>query len=238
MLPTKKQAKLLAKIWRFTNQHQICPSFSEIKDMMDVTSFQSVVDMLSRLENDGWISRKVGKARSIFLTRKSEIYLASVGVCQMLNIDMEMDHYSFNKMLPRLFDSTRSDHNRAVANTSINYYLPDKQEKGPVPQQMSLFGIEDMTVKSTATTNSVANTSFNSAAISWFTSILDASSTTVVTQIIQFTGNFFQGSLVQFVLLKRLTNFNFSEIVLVVSLSLIIFPIFINLVKEKYVTSN
>ncbi len=238
MAPTKKQAKLLAKIWRFNNLHQICPSFSEIKDMMDVTSFQSVVDMLSRLENDEWISRKAGEARSIFLTRKSEIYLASVGVGQMLNINIELDHYSFNKVLPRLFDSTRSDHNRAVANTSINYHLPDKQEKISVPQQMSLFGIEDMTVKSTATINSVNCTSLNSAAISWFTRILDASSTTVVTQIKQFTGDFFQGSLVQFVLLKRFTNFSFSEIVLVVSLSLIIFPIFINLLKEKHVTSN
>jgi SOS-response transcriptional repressor LexA len=238
MLPTKKQAKLLANIWRFKNQHQVYPSFSEIKDMMGVTSFQSVVDMLSRLEDDGWISKKAGKARSVFLTRESESYLASVGVGQMLNIDIEMDHYSFNKVLPRFFDSTHSDHNRAVANTSINYHLPNKQKEDPVPQQMSLFGMENMTVKSTATTNSVANTSFNSAAISWFTNILDASSTTIVTQIKQFAGNFFQGSLVQFVLLKRLTNFSFSEIVLVVALSLIVFPIFINLVKEKYVISN
>jgi SOS-response transcriptional repressor LexA len=238
MFPTKKQAKLLANIWRFKNQHQIYPSFSEIKDMMGVTSFQSVVDMLSRLENDGWISKKAGKARSVFLTRESESYLGSVGVGQMLNIDIEMDHYSFNNVLPRFFDSTHFDHNRAVANTSISYHLPDEQKEDPVPQQMSLFGMEYMTVKSTATTNSVANKSFNSAAIGWFTNILEASSTTVVTQFKQFADNFFQGSLVQFVLLKRFTDFSFSETILIVTLSLIVFPIFISLVREKYVVSN
>lgn len=235
MKPTRKQAQLLANIWRFKTQNQISPSFSEVKDMMGVGSYQSVVDMLYRLELSGWIKKEVGKARSILLTDKAKDYLMTIGVGQVLNINLEVDGYSTSKIQERLFDSTQADHNRTVANTSISYRVPDKT---PVPQQLSLFDPESKITRSTSTTNPIDTPTFNTVTVQWLSSILDASSTAAVSQVKQFVGHFFQGSLIQFVLLKKLTSFSFSEIIIVVALSLIIFPFLINLIKDKYVISN
>jgi len=203
--------------------------------MMGVTSYQSVVDMLSRLEIAGWIEKEAGEARSILLTSQTMDYLMAIGVGQVLNVNLEVDGYSTNKIQAQSFDSSQTDHNRAVANTSINYCAP---EKSPVPQQLSLFDPESTITRSTSTTNASSTPSFNAVTVQWLSTILDATSTATISQAKQFVGSFFQGSLIQFVLLKRLTCFSFSEITIVVALSLIIFPFFINLIRSKYVTSN
>lgn len=235
MKPTKKQVLLLANIWRYKIQNHISPSFSEIKAMMNVGSYQSVINMLSRLELAGWIEREAGEARSILLTNQAKDYLMTIGVGQILNINLEVDGYSTNKIQAQFFDSTQANHNRAVANTLISYSAPNKS---PVPQQLSLFDPESNITRSTSTTNMNNAPSFNTVAVNWLSGILDATSTAATTQAKQFVDYFFQGPLVQFVLLKRLTSFSFSEIIIVVAFSLIIFPFFINLIKGKYVTSN
>jgi len=235
MKPTRKQAQLLASIWRFKATNQISPSFTEIRSMMGVSSYQSVVDMLGRLEVAGWVSKEAGEARSLLLTERAKDYLMAMGVGQVLNVELEVGGYSTNKILAQNSNSTQTDHNRAVANTSISYKASDEPN---IPQQLSMFDLQNGAIKSTSTINNSSNPSFNTVAVHWMSGILDATSTAAVTQVKDFFGYFFHGPLIQFILLKKLTSFTFSEIVLVVALSLIFFPIITNLIKDKYVSSN
>lgn len=77
--PTKRQAKVIRFIWEFQRKKGFPPSITEIKEGMDVESFQSVLDMLNRLVQDGWILRKERRARSVRVSEKSLEFLADLG---------------------------------------------------------------------------------------------------------------------------------------------------------------
>lgn len=235
MGPTNKQKKLLAHIWNFEQKNQFSPSFAEIKTMMGVKSFQSVVDMLNRLEASGWISKEPNKSRSLSLTTMAKEYLMAIDASQILNTKLEIDGFNTNKINNGIANSTQIDHHQSVANTSISYGVI---EKSSIPQQLSLFETQHGLTRSMATENQKLTPSFNTVAMQWFGNILDATSTSVVAHTKDFVGNFFNGPLIQFIVLKKLTAFSFGEIIVIVSFCVLILPLFVKLLKDKYVPSN
>lgn len=69
---TPKQYKLLTFIRNQIVHFSKASTFSEMKEFMEVTSNQTIGDWLSILERDGYISRKKGKLRGIFITQRGK----------------------------------------------------------------------------------------------------------------------------------------------------------------------
>lgn len=46
------------------------PTFKEMREYMEVTSNQTIDDLLSKLKEEGYLKNKKGKPRGLFVTRK------------------------------------------------------------------------------------------------------------------------------------------------------------------------
>lgn len=68
-LPTKRQKELLSFIYKFFTNNGYPPSFEEIKDKLDISSNQAVIDHLKSLEKKGLIKREPGDARGLAITK-------------------------------------------------------------------------------------------------------------------------------------------------------------------------
>jgi len=62
---TKRQKDLLAVIYEYIKSTGYPPAFDEMKDLLGVSSNQSVIDLLDKLERKKILKRKEGAARSI-----------------------------------------------------------------------------------------------------------------------------------------------------------------------------
>lgn len=99
-------------IWKIEQDGRIRPSFSDIRRLMNVGSFQSVIGMLSRLEKSGWITKEANKARSISLTSSAKEHLMAVGAKQIMNYKLDNTNTINNK---------GSDTTQAVGNNDISH---------------------------------------------------------------------------------------------------------------------
>lgn len=64
-LITKRQKELLQIIYDFIKNTGFSPSFEEMREKLKVSSNQSIIDLLEKLEKGGTIKRNEGSARSI-----------------------------------------------------------------------------------------------------------------------------------------------------------------------------
>lgn len=64
-VPTKRQKQLLKIIYNYIKNTGYPPSFEEMKDSLNVSSNQSVIDLLIKLEQHKLIKRNESQARSI-----------------------------------------------------------------------------------------------------------------------------------------------------------------------------
>lgn len=62
---TKRQKELLNIIYKYIKSTGFPPTFEEMKELLNVSSNQSVIDLLEKLEKKKIIQRKEGAARSI-----------------------------------------------------------------------------------------------------------------------------------------------------------------------------
>lgn len=62
---TKRQKQLLEIIYKFIKNTGYPPSFAEMKDNLGVSSNQSIIDLLTKLENQKLLKRNESQARSI-----------------------------------------------------------------------------------------------------------------------------------------------------------------------------
>lgn len=67
--PTKRQKELLRFIYKFFADSGYPPSFEEIKDKLEISSNQAVIDHLKSLENKGLVKREPGDARGLIITK-------------------------------------------------------------------------------------------------------------------------------------------------------------------------
>lgn len=67
---TKRQKELLLIIYKSIKNSGYPPTFEEMKDKLEVTSNQSVLDVLQALESKGYIKREEGMARGIKILPK------------------------------------------------------------------------------------------------------------------------------------------------------------------------
>jgi repressor LexA len=65
---TKRQKELLKIIYRFIEETGYPPSFDEMKEKLEVSSNQAVLDLLKSLESKQLIKREPGEARSLTIT--------------------------------------------------------------------------------------------------------------------------------------------------------------------------
>ncbi|HLB95367.1 MAG TPA: transcriptional repressor LexA [Patescibacteria group bacterium] len=65
---TKRQKELLKIIYKFIEDTGYPPSFEEMKDKLNVSSNQTVLDFLKSLESRGLVKRGAGEARSLTIT--------------------------------------------------------------------------------------------------------------------------------------------------------------------------
>ena len=64
---TKRQKELLSIIYRYIKDSGYPPTFEEMKRKLNVSSNQSIVDLLAKLEKQGFLKRNESVARSIAL---------------------------------------------------------------------------------------------------------------------------------------------------------------------------
>jgi len=64
---TKRQKEVLQAIYNSLKTAGFPPSLSDLKEKLDVTSNQTVLDLLNILENKGFIKREEGSARGIVI---------------------------------------------------------------------------------------------------------------------------------------------------------------------------
>ncbi len=64
---TKRQKDMLSILYRYIQDTGYPPTFEEMRESLDVSSNQSVVDLLSKLENKRFIKRNASAARGITL---------------------------------------------------------------------------------------------------------------------------------------------------------------------------
>ena len=64
-LITKRQKELLQIIYDFIKNTGFPPTFEEMREKLKVSSNQSIIDLLEKLEKEGTIKRNEGSARSI-----------------------------------------------------------------------------------------------------------------------------------------------------------------------------
>jgi len=66
---TKRQKELLRFVYKFFADSGYPPSFEEIKDKLEISSNQAVIDHLKSLENKGLVKREPGDARGLAITK-------------------------------------------------------------------------------------------------------------------------------------------------------------------------
>lgn len=62
---TKRQSDLLTIIYQYIRDTGYAPTFEEMRENLKVSSNQSVIDLLYKLEKNGFIKKREGSARSI-----------------------------------------------------------------------------------------------------------------------------------------------------------------------------
>lgn len=205
---TKKQERLLANIWKFEQENRIPPSFSDIKKLMMVRSFQSVVGMLNRLELHNWITKEANKARSISLTNKTKEYLMTVGAKEVINYKFD----NTNSISMKGSDTTRSEGHNDISNSYVD--TPNQRETIADIKNVALKHFDSF-LSSTSTTAVVHAKEF----IHEFS----YGPLTVV---------------VLFLLFNKFTNLSFEQVIVVVTFCVLAGLLIKNHGKEKHVSSN
>lgn len=211
MKPTKKQERLLANIWKFEQENRISPSFSDIKKLMNVRSFQSVVGMLNRLELYGWITKEAKKARSISLTNKTKEYLMTVGARLVTNYKFD----NTNSIKLKGSDTTQSEGHNDISHNYVNYVNIVNQ--GEIAAALK------------------------NAILKHFDSFLSSTSTAAVVHAKEFVQEFSSGPLtvlVLFLLFDKFTSLSFEQVVVAVMFCALMGLLIKNYGKEKHVSSN
>lgn len=67
---TKRQREVLTLIYQYINTEGYPPSFDEMRELLDVSSNQTVTDMLAALERKGAVKREEGSARGLSILKK------------------------------------------------------------------------------------------------------------------------------------------------------------------------
>lgn len=73
---TPRQREALQQISRLAETGGVPPTIKELRLALDVSSDQSVLELLGRLEKKGYITRVAGSARGIFLTHEARLLLS------------------------------------------------------------------------------------------------------------------------------------------------------------------
>jgi DNA-binding MarR family transcriptional regulator len=76
--PTKRQREALLAIHTLTSKNGISPTLKELREELELSSDQTVIEMLERLEKGGFINRDKGQSRGIYLTGDAKKVLAIV----------------------------------------------------------------------------------------------------------------------------------------------------------------
>lgn len=92
VLITKRQKELLRIVYNYIKGSGFPPSFSDLKEELNVSSNQSVLDLLSALERKGFIKREGGSARAIKILKKG---FEALGVKQLVPVVGTMAAGSF-----------------------------------------------------------------------------------------------------------------------------------------------
>lgn len=69
-LLTKRQRDVLTMLYQHISTEGYPPSFDELRQLLDVSSNQTITDMFTALEKKGVIKREGGSARGLTITRK------------------------------------------------------------------------------------------------------------------------------------------------------------------------
>ena len=205
---TLKQKQLLAHIWQFEQEKRIAPSLSDVKIIMGVKSFQSVIDMLNRLETAGWITKEANKARSLLLTTKAKEQLMAIGAEHMVNYKFD----NTNTVDAKGSNATQSLGHNNISHSFIN---TSSQENNDLTLKNIALKHFDSFLNSTSTTAVVHAKSF----------IYDFSSG----QLIPF---------LLFMLVTKFTSLTFEQGILVATFFTLVGKLIRGYGKEPHVTSN
>lgn len=205
---TLKQIQLLSHIWQFEQEKRIAPSLSDVKTLMGVKSFQSVIDMLNRLETAGWVTKEATKARSLLLTTKAKEQLMTIGAEHMVN-------YKFDNT--NTVDAKGSDTTQSLGHNNVSHsFINTSNQEG-----------NDLTLKNIALKhfNSFLNSTSTAAVLHTRNFIHEFSSG----QLIPF---------LLFILVIKFTNVSFEQGILVATFFTLIGVMIKSYRKDIYVTSN
>jgi len=76
--PTKRQQEALLAIHTLTSKNGVSPTLKELGEELGLSSDQTVIEMLERLERGGFINRDKGQARGTYLTNEAKKVLSIV----------------------------------------------------------------------------------------------------------------------------------------------------------------